>query len=55
MAGGMSTFAKSSSIYVLRRQNGHEIRIPFNYKRAIKGMPERDEVVLMPGDMVVVP
>jgi polysaccharide export outer membrane protein len=55
MAGGMNAFAKSSSIYVLRRQNGQEIRIPFNFKRAIKGTPERDDVVLIPGDLVVVP
>jgi polysaccharide export outer membrane protein len=54
-AGGMNAFAKTSSIYVLRHQNGREIRIPFNYKRAIKGIPDKDEVSLMPGDMVVVP
>lgn len=54
-AGGMLQFAKSSSIYVLRHQDGKEVRIPFNYKRALKGIPERDEVTLLPGDMVVVP
>lgn len=54
-AGGLNPFAKTSSIYVLRHQNGREIRIPFNYKHALKGVPEREEVILTPGDMIVVP
>lgn len=52
-AGGLGPFAKSKSIYILRKQDGKEIRLPFNYKKAVSGKAENPE--LMPGDMVVVP
>lgn len=52
-AGGLGPFAKSKSIYVLRKQDGKENRIPFNYKKAISGKGDNPE--LQPGDMVVVP
>jgi polysaccharide biosynthesis/export protein len=52
-AGGLGPFAKTRSIYVLRKANGKETRIPFNYKKALSGKGDNPE--LMPGDMVVVP
>jgi polysaccharide export outer membrane protein len=52
-AGGLGPFAKTGSIYVLRKENGKETRIPFNYKKALSGKGNNPE--LMPGDMVVVP
>ncbi|HYA98456.1 MAG TPA: polysaccharide biosynthesis/export family protein [Methylomirabilota bacterium] len=52
-AGGLGPFAKSKSIYILRKQDGKEVRLPFNYKRAVSGKGDNPE--LMPGDMVVVP
>lgn len=52
-AGGLGTFAKSESIYILREQNGKKIKIPFHYKQAVSGKSE--DVVLYPGDVVVVP
>lgn len=52
-AGGVSPFAKSDSIYILREENGKKIRIPFHYKKALVGKSEN--VVLRPGDLVVVP
>src|SRR5437867_3946993 len=36
-AGGFTAFARIKSIYVLRNENGKSIKIPFNYKEAIKG------------------
>jgi polysaccharide export outer membrane protein len=54
-AGGMAPFAKTSKIYVLRRVNGKPVQIPFNYKRAIVGRVDKDDIVLLPGDIVVVP
>ncbi len=53
-AGGVGTFAKADSIYVLRIENHKQVRIPFQYKRAIKGKA-KDDIVLQPGDVVVVP
>ena len=52
-AGGLGPFAKSKSIYVLRKDAGKEVRLPFNYKKAVSGKGDNPE--LMPGDMVVVP
>jgi polysaccharide export outer membrane protein len=52
-AGGIGAFAKTRSIYIIRRTDGKETRIPFNYKRALSGKGDNPE--LLPGDMVVVP
>lgn len=52
-AGGVGTFAKADSIYILRQENGKKIRIPFHYRKAVVGKSEN--VVLQPGDLVVVP
>jgi polysaccharide export outer membrane protein len=52
-AGGLGPFAKSGSIYILRKDNGKETRLPFNYKKALSGKGSNPE--LMPGDMIVVP
>jgi polysaccharide export outer membrane protein len=52
-AGGLGPFAKADSIYILREENGKKIRIPFHYKKAVAGKSEN--VVLQPGDLVVVP
>jgi polysaccharide export outer membrane protein len=52
-AGGLGPFAKTGSIYILRKEGDREQRIPFNYKKALSGKGANPE--LMPGDMVVVP
>ncbi|HUJ80227.1 MAG TPA: polysaccharide biosynthesis/export family protein [Candidatus Acidoferrales bacterium] len=52
-AGGVTQFAKTNSIYILRIVNGSEVRIPVRYKDAINGKG-KDEL-LMPGDKVVIP
>jgi polysaccharide export outer membrane protein len=52
-AGGLGAFAKTRSIYILRKSDGKETRIPFNYKKALSGKSDNPE--LLPGDMVVVP
>jgi len=51
--GGLGPFAKSESIYILRRRGDQQVRIPFHYKSILAG--RSDNVVLLPGDMVVVP
>jgi polysaccharide export outer membrane protein len=53
IAGGLGPFAKGDSIYILREQDGKKIRVPFKYKKAVEGKSE--DVVLYPGDVVVVP
>jgi len=52
---GFTQFANTKGIYILRADNGQEKKIPFNYKRAIKGDAAWLNVLLQPGDMIVVP
>jgi len=52
--GGVTTFANRKAIYILRQDNGHVSRIPFNYRNVIRGRGQED-IVLQPGDTVVVP
>jgi polysaccharide biosynthesis/export protein len=55
LAGGLAPFAKTKSIYVLRDDGGKEVRLPFNYKRVIKGSHTEQNIELHPRDTIVVP
>jgi polysaccharide export outer membrane protein len=52
-AGGVSPFANSKKIYIMRTVDGKEQKIPFNYKVALKGGDQG--VALKSGDTIVVP
>ena len=54
-AGGFTQFAKQKNIYVLRNENGKQVKFPFNYKDVIKGKRPEQDIVLKPGDTIVVP
>ena len=56
-AGGLGEFAKTSKIYVLRRDStGATIKLPFDYKRVSQGRDVgANNVELQPGDTVIVP
>jgi len=54
-AGGLTDYAKRSKIYILRRENGNEVRLPFDYSAVIQGKRSEQNIVLLPGDTVVVP
>jgi len=54
-AGGLTPFAKSESIYVLRQIGDKPQRIPFKFKKALKGENGGQDVELLPGDTIVVP
>ena len=54
-AGGLRPFAKEKSIYVLRTQNGKLEGFPFNYKDVLRGRRMEQNILLQPGDTVVVP
>lgn len=54
-AGGPSQFAKTGSIYIMRTIDGKQVRLKFNYKKALAGKPDSGDIELIPGDMVVVP
>jgi polysaccharide export outer membrane protein len=64
LAGGFAEFADTDRIVVLRpepfvvqgRRTGQTFkRIPFNYKKVVSAGGESDNVLLQPGDIVVVP
>jgi len=55
MGGGTTTFAQLGAIKILRRVNGQLIAIPFDYKAVEKGKRLNQNIVLQPGDVVVVP
>jgi polysaccharide export outer membrane protein len=54
-AGGFSQYANPAKIYLLRMQSGKQIKLPFNYKQVIKGEHNEQNVILQPGDTIVVP
>jgi polysaccharide export outer membrane protein len=54
-SAGFTQFANLKAIYLLRVQNGKETKFPFNYKEAIKGRGTQQNLVLKPGDTIVVP
>jgi polysaccharide export outer membrane protein len=54
-AGGFTPFAKRTKIYILRKEDGKVISIPFNYKEVVKNRRSEQDVVLKPGDRIVVP
>lgn len=53
-AGGLSPFANTKKIYILRGEQGQQKKIPFNYKAALKGESAQN-ITLLPGDTIVVP
>ena len=56
LAGGFRDFAKQKSIYILRQNpDGTQARLPFNYKDVVKGRNTAQNVVLQPGDTIIVP
>jgi len=54
-AGGFTLFAKRTSIYVLRNEGGKQVKHPFNYKEVVKGKNQDENILLQPGDVIVVP
>lgn len=53
--GGFSPFANIKKMYVLRNENGKQIKLPVNYKAAISGQAPDQNVALKAGDTIVVP
>jgi polysaccharide export outer membrane protein len=54
-AGGLTDYAKRKKIYVLRHENGREYKLPFNYDAALKGEQMELNILMLPGDTLVVP
>jgi len=54
-SAGISQFANTKRIYVLRTQNGKQEKLPVNYRKLVKGELIDENYLLQPGDTIVVP
>ena len=55
MAGGLSAFADTNDIKILRRTGTRQTAISFKYNEVLKGRNLEQNIVLQSGDIVVVP
>ena len=54
-SAGFTQFANTKGIYVLRNEKGGQRKIPINYKKLVKGEAMDQNLILKPGDTIVVP
>jgi polysaccharide export outer membrane protein len=54
-AGGFTQFANTKNIYVLRQENGKQVKFPFNFKDAVKGKKPEQNIGLKTGDTIIIP
>jgi len=54
-AGGPSEYAKTEKVSVVRRENGKDHVFKFNYKKVSEGKLLEQNIVLKPGDTIIVP
>jgi len=52
---GFTQFANTKGIYVLRNEGGSQKKIPVNYRKLVKGEAMDQNIILKPGDTIVVP
>jgi len=52
---GPDDFAKLNSIYVIRRHGSTQVKLPFRYRDVIAGKHLDQNILLEPGDTIVVP
>ncbi|MBS0172120.1 MAG: polysaccharide biosynthesis/export family protein [Nitrospira sp.] len=55
MARGLTTFASRNKIFIVNPARGNEQRIPFSYSKFVQGEDTNQNVLLRPGDTVIVP
>ncbi|MCD4754746.1 MAG: polysaccharide biosynthesis/export family protein [Deltaproteobacteria bacterium] len=55
LAGGLAEWADQGNVVILRNENGKQSRIKFDYKNISKGKYLEKNIVLKPGDTIIVP
>jgi polysaccharide biosynthesis/export protein len=55
MAGGLQEYADSKKIIIVRNENGRPVSFPFNYKDVASRKNLGQNILLKPGDTVIVP
>jgi polysaccharide export outer membrane protein len=53
-AGGFLEYANKGDVIVVRNENGREQRLKFNYNEVVKGKNTEQNMMLRPGDTVLV-
>jgi len=54
-AGGITDYAKRKKIYILRSVGRQQLTLQFDYEAVVRGQKVEQNVVLLPGDTIVVP
>ncbi len=54
-AGAVTPYANTKKMYLLRNDNGKQIKMPINYKALISGNAPEQNIPLKPGDTIVIP
>jgi len=54
-SAGLTQFANTKKIYVLRTMNGKQAKLPVNYRKLVKGLDMDRNYVLQTGDTIVIP
>ena len=55
LGGGLLEYADSKNIVIIRSENGHQDYHKFNYNDVVKRRHTEQNIMLKPGDTVVVP
>jgi polysaccharide export outer membrane protein len=55
IAGGLGEWADQKKISIQRVENGKQVTLTFNYKEVVAGKNLKQNILLKPGDMVIVP
>jgi polysaccharide export outer membrane protein len=55
LAGGLDEYANTKNIMIMRRQDGQQVAVKFNYNDVRKGKNLKQNIELQAGDTVVVP
>lgn len=54
-SGGFQDWAKQDKITIVRRRDGHEVLLSFDYEAVVSGKDLRQNINIQPGDTIVVP
>ena len=54
-AGGFTPFASLKKIYIMRMEDGKQVKFPLNYKDVVAGKAPQQNILLKAGDTIVVP
>jgi polysaccharide export outer membrane protein len=54
-SAGLTQFANTKKIYVMRTEDGKQVKMPVNYRKLVKGQDVDHNYVLRPGDTIVIP